>query len=132
MNKVIMMGRLTKDPEIRYAQSGSAIAGFSIAVDRRFKRDGEPDADFFNCSAFGKTAEFLEKYVHKGTKVVIDGRLQNDTYTNKDGVKVTATKILVDSMEFAESKQASAESQPVAPDAQGFMNVPDGEELPFT
>lgn len=132
MNKVIMMGRLTKDPEIRYAQSGSAVAGFSIAVDRKFKRDGEPDADFFNCSAFGKTAEFLEKYVHKGTKVVIEGRLQNDTYTNKDGVKVTATKILVDSMEFAESKQASAESQPVAPDAQGFMNVPDGEELPFT
>ena len=132
MNKVIMMGRLTKDPEIRYAQSGSAVAGFSIAVDRKFKRDGEPDADFFNCSAFGKTAEFLEKYIHKGTKVVIEGRLQNDTYTNKDGVKVTATKILVDSMEFAESKQASAESQPVAPDAQGFMNVPDGEELPFT
>ena len=132
MNKVIMMGRLTKDPEIRYAHSGSAVAGFSIAVDRKFKRDGEPDADFFNCSAFGKTAEFLEKYVHKGTKVVIEGRLQNDTYTNKDGVKVTATKILVDSMEFAESKQASAESQPVAPDAQGFMNVPDGEELPFT
>ena len=132
MNKVIMMGRLTKDPEIRYAQSGSAVAGFSIAVDRRFKRDGEPDADFFNCSAFGKTAEFLEKYVHKGTKVVIEGRLQNDSYTNKDGQKVTATKILVDSMEFAESKQASAESQPAAPDAQGFMNVPDGEELPFT
>ena len=134
MNKVIMMGRLTKDPEIRYAQSGSAVAGFSIAVDRRFKRDGEPDADFFNCSAFGKTAEFLEKYVHKGTKVVIEGRLQNDSYTNKDGQKVTATKILVDSMEFAESKQASAENQPKAPepDAHGFMDIPDGEELPFT
>lgn len=132
MNKVIMMGRLTRDPEIRYAQSGSAVAGFSIAVDRRFKRDDDPEADFFNCSAFGKTAEFVEKYVKKGTKVVIEGRLQNDSYTNKDGQKVTATKILVDSMEFAESKQASAESQPAAPDAQGFMNVPDGEELPFT
>lgn len=138
LNKVIMMGRLTKDPEIRYGQgAGNTVIGaFSIAVDRRFKRDGEPDADFFNCTAFGKTAEFLEKYIHKGTKVVIEGRLQNDAYTNKDGQKVTATKILVDSMEFAESKQASAAEQPKAPetDKDGFMNVPDelAEELPFT
>ena len=136
MNKVIMMGRLTKDPEIRYAQNGNAVAGFSIAVDRRFKRDGEPDADFFNCSAFGKTAEFVEKYLNKGTKVVIEGRLQNDSYTNKDGNKVTATKIMVDSMEFAESKQASAEDKPKAPepDSHGFMEIPSEleEELPFT
>jgi len=138
LNKVIMMGRLTKDPEIRYGQgaSGTIIGAFSIAVDRRFKRDGDPDADFFNCTAFGKTAEFLEKYIHKGTKVVIEGRLQNDTYTNKDGQKVTATKILVDAMEFAESKQASAADQPKAPepDKDGFMNVPDEltEDLPFT
>lgn len=132
MNKVIMMGRLTKDPEIRYAQSGSAVGSFSLAVDRRFKRDGEPDADFFNCTAFGKTAEFVEKYLKKGTKVVIDGRLQNDSYTNKDGQKVTSTKIYVDTMEFAESKQSSAEDQPSAPDNNGFMNVPDDAELPFT
>ena len=138
MNKVIMMGRLTKDPEIRYGQgAGNTVIGaFSIAVDRRFKRDGDPDADFFNCTAFGKTAEFLEKYIHKGTKVVIEGRLQNDTYTNKDGQKVIATKILVDAMEFAESKQASAADQPKAPepDSHGFMEIPSEleEELPFT
>lgn len=136
MNKVIMIGRLTRDPEVRYSQSGTTVAGFSIAVDRRFKRDGEPDADFFNCSAFGKTAEFVEKYINKGTKVVVEGRLQNDSYTNKDGQKVTATKIMVDTMEFAESKQASAEDKPKAPepDKDGFMQVPDdmGEELPFT
>lgn len=136
LNKVFMIGRLTRDPEIRYAQNGNAVAGFSIAVDRRYKRDGEPDADFFNCSAFGKTAEFVEKYLKKGTKVVIDGHLQNDTYTDKNGNKVTATKIMVESMEFAESKQASAADQPKAPepDKDGFMNVPDelAEELPFT
>ena len=133
LNRVVMMGRLTKDPEIRYAQNGNAVAGFTIAVDRRFKRDGEPEADFFNCSAFGKTAEFVEKYVKKGTKVVIEGRLQNDTYNNKDGNKVTATKIMVDSMEFAESKQATAEDKPSAPtDQSGFMNVPDDVDLPFT
>lgn len=134
LNKVFMIGRLTKDPEIRYAQNGNAVAGFSIAVDRRYKRDGEPEADFFNCSAFGKTAEFVEKYLKKGTKVVIDGHLQNDTYTDKNGNKVTATKIMVESMEFAESKQASAADQPKAPepDKNGFMNAPDDSELPFT
>lgn len=140
MNKVIMMGRLTKDPEIRYGQgaNGTIVGAFSIAVDRRFKRDGEPDADFFNCTAFGKTAEFLEKYIHKGTKVVIEGRLQNDTYTNKDGQKVTATKIMVESMEFAESKAAEEKTQerPKAPepDKDGFLAIPNEleEELPFT
>lgn len=134
LNKVFMIGRLTRDPEIRYAQNGNAVAGFSIAVDRRYKRDGEPEADFFNCSAFGKTAEFVEKYLKKGTKVVIDGHLQNDTYTDKNGNKVTATKIMVESMEFAESKQASAADQPKAPepDKDGFMNAPDDSELPFT
>lgn len=138
MNKVIMMGRLTKDPEVRYAQgaNGTTIAAFSIAVDRRFKREGEPEADFFNCTAFGKTAEFAEKFLKKGTKVVLEGRLQNDSYTNKDGVKVTATKIMVDQVEFAESKQASAEDRPKAPepDSQGFMDIPSEieEELPFT
>jgi len=144
MNYVGMMGRLTKDPEIRYAQgaNGTTIAGFSIAVDRRFKRDGEPDADFFNCTAFGKTAEFAEKYLKKGTKVIVQGRLQNDSYTNKDGQKVTATKIMADQVEFAESKMAAddytarAQDRPKAPepDADGFMQIPNdlSDELPFT
>lgn len=87
MNKVILMGRLTRDPEVRYSQGASqtAVARFSIAVDRRFKREGEPDADFFNCTAFGKQAEFIERYLRKGVKVVVCGRIQNDNYTNKEG-----------------------------------------------
>ena len=128
-----------------------AIARFSIAVDRRFKRDGQPDADFFNCTAFRKTAEFVEKYLHKGTKVVLEGSIQNDNYTNKDGQKVYGTQIIVDQLEFAESKAASAanSSAPLpagdaapqapamdagaAPAGDGFMSIPDGvdEELPF-
>ena len=122
-----------------------AIARFSIAVDRRFKREGEPDADFFNCSAFGKQAEFVERYLKQGTKMVVVGRIQNDNYTNKDGQKVYSVQIMVDELEFAESKNASAGSgdgafaQPAArptPGAaanDGFMNVPEGidEELPF-
>ena len=143
MNKAIMMGRLTKDVEVRYSQNANstAVASFSIAVDRRFKRDGEPDADFFNCTAFGKQAEFCEQYVKKGTKIVVVGRLQNDTYTNKEGQKVTSTRIMVDEIEFAESKNASGNSsenrqtsrpEPSA-DKDGFMSIPDGidEELPF-
>lgn len=150
MNKVIMIGRLTRDPEIRYGQgaNGIVIGSFSIAVDRRFKREGEPDADFFDCTSFGKTAEFVEKFLKKGTKVVVEGRLQNDNYTNKDGQKVYRTRIIVDSLEFAESKAAaessgnyggsSYQSQPApgpAPTgaADGFMEIPGGleEELPF-
>ena len=90
MNKVILMGRLTRDPEVRYSQgaTATAVARFSVAVDRRFKREGEPDADFFNCTCFGKQAEFVEKYLHKGTKVVLTGRIQNDNYTNKEGQMV--------------------------------------------
>lgn len=125
---------MTKDPEVRYGgANNTAIASFSIAVDRKFKRDNEPTADFFNCIAFSKTAEFVEKYLKKGTKIVLEGRLQNDKYKNKDGVEVTATKIIVDTLEFAESKQASVEDQPKAPEnADGFMDIPAGEELPFT
>lgn len=144
MNKVILIGRLTRDPEIRYSQgaSSTAVATFSIAVDRRFKRDGEPDADFFNCTAFGKQAEFVERYLKKGTKMVVVGRVQNDNYTNKEGQKVYSTRIMVDELEFAESKNAaggesseyrpSARPEPSAAD-DGFMNIPDGidEELPF-
>lgn len=157
MNKVILMGRLTRDPEVRYSQGASqtAVARFSIAVDRRFKREGEPDADFFNCTAFGKQAEFIERYLHKGTKVVVVGRVQNDNYTNKDGQMVYSVRIMIDEIEFAESKNAqgggdyngggyngnnygggysggnSAPAQNGAGD--GFMNIPDGidEELPF-
>ena len=140
MNKVIMMGRLTRDPEVRVSTgSGNTVIGrFSIAVDRRFKKEGQPEADFFNCIAFGKQGEFVEKYLHKGTKVVITGALQNDDYTNKDGQKVRNVQIVVDELEFAESKAASERnvSQP-APAPQngddGFMDVPDGieEDLPF-
>ena len=150
MNKVILMGRLTRDPEIRYSQGASqtAIGRFSIAVDRRFKREGEPDADFFNCTAFGKQAEFIERYLRKGVKVVVCGRIQNDNYTNKDGQMVYSVRVMVDEIEFAESKNASGGSEggfngggfaggnsaPAPSGAgDGFMNIPDGidEELPF-
>ena len=150
MNKVIMIGRLTRDPEIRYGQgaNGTVVGAFSIAVDRRFKREGEPDADFFDCTSFGKQAEFVEKYLKKGIKIVVEGRLQNDNYTNKDGQKIYRTRIIVDSLEFAESKAASENSgytggqssnysQPApAPSGaqEGFMEIPSEieEELPFT
>ena len=147
MNKVILMGRLTRDPEVRYSQgaSATAVARFSIAVDRRFKREGEPDADFFNCTCFGKQAEFVERYLRKGTKILTAGRIQNDNYTNKDGQMVYSVRVMVDEIEFAESKNASAGSseggytsgnfnRPSPSCAgDGFMNIPDGidEELPF-
>ena len=137
MNKWIGIGRATKKPEIRYSQgaNATAIASFSIAVDRKFKRDGEPDADFFNCTAFGKQAEFCEKYLDKGTKIVVVGRIQNDNYTNKDGQKVYSTKVMVDEIEFAESKKADSESAPKEQkaDKDGFVSIPEGidEELPF-
>ena len=140
MNKIILMGRLTRDPEVRYSQGATqtAIANFSIAVDRRFKRDGEPDADFFDCTCFGKQAEFVERYLKKGTKIVVSGRLQNDNYTNKEGQKVYRTRIYTEEVEFAESKNAAANNDGPAPDmteesGDGFMNIPDGidEELPF-
>ena len=133
MNKVIEMGRLTRDPEIFNSNSGTTFARFSIAVDRRFKREGEPDADFFNCTAFGKTTEFVEKYLQKGTKVLVTGRLQNNNYTNKDGQKVYDVRIMVEEIEFAESKK---DNNQTTQDAQGsdFLNVPEGlvEELPFS
>ncbi|MDE6607748.1 MAG: single-stranded DNA-binding protein [Lachnospiraceae bacterium] len=145
MNKVILMGRLTRDPEVRYSQGASqtAVARFSVAVDRRFKREGEPDADFFNCTSFGKQAEFVERYLRKGTKILLSGRVQNDNYTNKDGQMVYSVRIMVDEIEFAESKNSSnadnsgfggGMSRPEPMGAgDGFMNIPDGidEELPF-
>lgn len=138
MNKVILMGRLTKDPEVRYSQGNNpmAIARYTLAVDRKFKRDGEPNADFINCIAFGKNGEFVEKYLHKGIKILVEGRIQTGSYTNKDGVKVYTTDVVVESCEFAESKNASQSERPQPmpqTDSDGFMSIPDGidEELPF-
>ena len=136
------MGRLTRDPEVRYTQgdNASAVARFSLAVDRRFKKDGEQTADFINCVAFGKTGEFIEKYGHKGTKFVVEGRIQTGSYTNKDGQKVYTTDVVVEQVEFAESKASAdgnATGNTYKSDSStnaGFMNIPDGVEdegLPF-
>lgn len=148
MNKAILMGRLTRDPEVRYTQGDNqmAIARYTLAVDRRFNRNGDENtADFISCVAFGKSGEFAERYFRKGTKVVVTGRIQTGSYTNKDGVKVYTTDVVVEDQEFAESKNSSSNadagfgngnaSQSAAPMAagDGFMNIPDGidEELPF-
>lgn len=134
MNMVCLMGRLTRDPEVRASQSGLTIASYTLAVDRRFKRDGEPSADFIRCKAFGKTAEFAERHFRKGVKIAVSGRIETGSYEGKSG-KVYTTDIIVDSQEFCESKSAIGEEQeeqrPSAPD--DFMAVPDGidEELPF-
>ncbi|MBO4414944.1 MAG: single-stranded DNA-binding protein [Lachnospiraceae bacterium] len=113
MNKVFLMGRLTRDPEVRYSQgaNSSAIGKFSIAVDRRFKREGQPDADFFNCTAFGKLGEFVRDYLKKGVKVVVIGSVQNDNYTDKDGNQRYSVQIICDEIEFAESKNAQGGGQ---------------------
>ena len=137
MNKVVFSGRLTRDPEMRYSNDGKAVAKFDIAVNRKFKRENEPDADFFSCVCFGKTAEVVERYVAKGTKLMISGEVRNNNYTNREGQKVYGTQILVDEIEFCESKNSgeSAPSQPYRRDTSGdgFMNIPDGieDELPF-
>lgn len=147
MNKVILMGRLTRDPEIRYVnnENNTCIANYTLAVDRRFKRQGdEQTADFIRCVAMGKGGEFAEKYLHQGTKIVVEGRIQTGSYTNKDGQKIFTTEVWVEFQEFAESKAASAQngnqnaSAPTRPnvaqnDSDGFMNIPDAieEELPF-
>ena len=138
MNKVILMGRLCADPEVRYSQNENqtAVARYRLAVDRRFKREGDQTADFIPCVAFGKAAQFAEYYLHRGTKIIITGRIQTGSYTNKDGQKIYTTDVVVEDQEFAESKNASgngggAASQAADPD--GFMSLPDGidEELPF-
>ena len=144
MNKVVLMGRLTRDPDVRYSQGETplAIARYTLAVDRRFKRNGEQDADFINCVAFGRTAEFAEKYLRKGTKIAVTGRIQTGSYTNKDGQRVYTTDVVIEEQEFAESKNASGENagftpadrpSPSSAAGDGFMNIPDGidEELPF-
>ena len=166
MNKVILMGRLTRDPEVRYSQGAQplAVARYTLAVDRRVARNNggdEQTADFINCVAFGRSGEFAERYLHKGTKICVSGRIQTGSYTNKDGVKVYTTEVVVEDQEFAESKNASSNgeggfgggynnggynnggfgggfaggnSAPAPSGAgDGFMNIPDGidEELPF-
>ena len=152
MNKVILMGRLTRDPDVRYSQgeNATAVARFTLAVDRRFsRRDGENTADFIGCVAFARQAEFAEKYLRQGTKIVLTGRIQTGSYTNRDGQKVYTTDVVAEDLEFAESKAAAGQNagfQPqqnsnpfqAAPAASaaagdGFMNIPDGidEELPF-
>lgn len=154
MNKVILMGRLTRDPEVRYSagENATAVARYTLAVDRRFRREGsDQTADFIGCVAFGRSAEFAEKYFRQGLKVVVTGRIQTGSYTNKDGVKVYTTDVVVEDQEFAESKNASQGASdggyqsyqrtapapgrpaPSAASGDGFMNIPDGidEELPF-
>lgn len=154
MNKVILMGRLTRDPDVRYSQgeNATAVARYTLAVDRRFRRDGDATADFIGCVAFGRNAEFAEKYLRQGTKIAITGRIQTGSYTNRDGQKVYTTDVVVEEQEFAESKNSSdnnnaggfgggfqqsnpfqAAPAPSAAAGDGFMNIPDGidEELPF-
>ena len=152
MNKVVLVGRLTRDPEVRYSQgdSATAVARYTVAVDRRFKRDNEPTADFIPCVVFGRSAEFAEKYFRQGMRVSVSGRIQTGSYTNKDGVRVYTTEVIVEEQEFAESRaeseanrgslqynNASASQAPASAPSMdagdGFMNIPDGidEELPF-
>ena len=151
MNKVILMGRLTRDPDIRYSQgeTSTAVARYTLAVDRRFKRNNDDQtADFIGCVAFGRSAEFAEKYFRQGLKVIVTGRIQTGSYTNRDGVKVYTTDVVVEDQEFAESKAVSdsnagryqsapapapAPAAPASDMGDGFMNIPDGidEELPY-
>jgi single-strand DNA-binding protein len=137
VNKVNLIGRLTKDPEVRYGgQNNTAVARYALAVDRKFKTEGQPTADFINCIAFGKLGEFAEKYLHKGIKIAVVGRIQTGSYTNKDGNKVYTTDVVVEEQEFCESKntsqQNSGDGRPTAPD-NSFMDIPiDAEnDLPF-
>lgn len=136
LNKVILIGRLAADPEVRYSQGDKAIAiaRYRLAVDRRFKREGEPDADFISCIAFGKQGEFAEKYLHKGIKIAVCGRIQTGSYTNKDGQKVYTTDVVVEEHDFCESKGTSGGSAASSSetDSDGFMNIPAGiDDLPF-
>jgi single-strand DNA-binding protein len=138
MNKVILMGRLTRDPEVRYSQksggSQMAVARFTLAVNRRIKQEGQQNADFISCVAFGIQGEFAEKYLMQGTKIELAGRIQTGSYTNKDGQKVYTTDVVVEEMEFAESKNSTSQSKSQEePKDTGFVNIPDGieDDLPF-
>lgn len=141
MNKVILCGRLTREPEVRYSQTANgsmAVARYTLAVDRKFKKEGEQNADFISCIAFGKLGEFAEKYLHQGVKIAVSGRIQTGSYTNKDGRKIYTTDVVVEEQEFCESKQNQQSSGIIQPnsnvDSNGFMSIPDGVEdegLPF-
>lgn len=140
MNKVILQGRLTRDPEVRYSQGNTtmAIARYSLAVQRKFKRDNEPDCDFINCIAFGKLGEFAEKYLHKGMKIAVVGRIQTGNYKNKDGNTVYTTEVVVEEQEFCENKNSSNTQDAPVPMPNnaienGFMSIPNGidGQLPF-
>ena len=141
MNSVQLVGRLTRDPDVRYTDGGTTVARFTLAVDRRFKKDGGDEADFISCVAFGKTAEFLEKWFRKGQRLGLTGRIQTGSYVNQEGTKIHATDVVAENVEFVESKGASAEDggsqqrpAPVSDLGDGFMNIPDGVEddgLPF-
>lgn len=134
MNQVILVGRLTKDPEIKYGNNGATITRFSVAVDRRYSKEGEQSADFINCVSFGKTAEFIEKYFKKGNRIAIVGRIQTGSYKKQDGTTVYTTDVIVENVEFVESKNSSGGNAAQAPsNDDGFMNIPDipDEELPF-
>lgn len=139
MNKIILMGRLTRDPVVRYSQGANqtAIGKFSLAVNRKWKREGEPEADFFNCTAFGKLAEVVEKYLQKGAKIQIIGRIQNDNYTNKEGQKVYSVQVIVEEIYFVESRNSgnavSGRPSPEQAAGDGFISIAEGaeEELPF-
>lgn len=147
MNKVILMGRLTRDPEVRYTNGAEplAIARYTLAVDRRIRKEGEQTSDFIGCVAFGKAAEFAEKYFHKGMRILITGKIQTGSYTNKEGKKVYTTDVVIEDQEFAESKgngesnreerdRAAMEAAGYGDAGDGFMNIPEGieEELPFS
>lgn len=142
MNKVVLMGRLTKDPDVRYTQNGTAIARYILAVDRRFSKEGEQKADFIPCTTFGKGAEFAEKYLFKGIKIAICGRIQTGSYVDQEGRKVYTTDVIVDEHEFVESKKNSGESPRDTEGnvwknqvGDGFMSIPDDvddEGLPFS
>lgn len=138
MNKAILMGRLTKNPEVRYTsrQDGTqtCIARFTLAVDRRIKQEGQQNADFISCVAFGRQGEFAEKYLKQGTKIAVTGRIQTGSYTNKDGQKVYTTDVMIEEQEFAESKKSdNAQPEPTDNANDGFVNIPEGieAELPF-
>lgn len=139
MNSTQLIGRLCRDPEVRYSGEGdkaTAIARFTLAVDRRFKKDGGDTADFISCVAFGKTGEFVEKYFHKGMRMALNGRIQTGSYTNKDGVKVYTTDVIAENVEFCESKsnESNVNSAPAAPDfGDGFLNIPEdiSDQIPF-
>lgn len=136
MNKVVLIGRLTRDPEVRYSQNDTAVARYTLAVDRLYNRENEPSADFIRCVCFNKTAEFAETYLRKGIKISVVGHIQTGSYTNRDGQTVYTTDVVVENQEFCESRNASSaapSTQPSSDSADRFMNIPDGidEELPF-